>query len=251
MDSLLFGLRFSSKKNAGQTDTESAVDSAPTSAESIGSDIAIADSVDPGSTAEDAKTSETSGQPSPPDTDTSPPVNERNTTMRLSKNNPGRIDDDFDIPNEPVVPGYTPANPLVRTSPTTETRKDPTPAAVIGPKITIRGDLSGEEDLLIQGNVEGSIDLTGFHLTVGKEGVVKANLLAKSITIEGSVEGDLIGQERILIKASSNVKGNLVAERVTLEDGSKFRGSIDMESGKSNAAKKQINSDETGKSSKV
>lgn len=255
MDSLLFGLRFSSKKNAGQTDTDtdSAVDKPPTSAKSTdsGGDYASSDLVDADSVADDAKTSATTGHPSSPDTDSSPTANERNTTMRLSKNNPGRIDDDFDIPNEPVVPGYTPANPMIRTSPATETRRDPTPAAVIGPKITIRGDLSGEEDLLIQGNVEGSIDLTGFHLTVGKEGVVKANLLAKSITIEGSVDGDLIGQERILIKASSNVKGNLVAERVTLEDGSKFRGSIDMESGKSNAAKKQINSDESGKSSKV
>ena len=63
--------------------------------------------------------------------------------------------------------------------------------------------------------------------------VVKANLMAKTITIEGTVEGDLIGQERIEIKASSNVKGNLIAARVTLEDGAKFRGSIDMDSQKS------------------
>jgi cytoskeletal protein CcmA (bactofilin family) len=78
--------------------------------------------------------------------------------------------------------------------------------------------------------VEGSIDLKGNHLIIGQQGVVKANLMAKTITIEGTVEGDLIGQERIEIKASSNVKGNLIAARVTLEDGAKFRGSIDMDS---------------------
>lgn len=171
--------------------------------------------------------------------------------MRLSKNNPPRVDDDFDIPNEPVVPGYTPAAPVVRTTSATETRSGTNPTAVVGPKIVIRGDVSGEEDLLIQGRVEGSVDLTGYQLTVGKEGVVKANLMAKSITIEGTVEGDVIGQERILIKASSNVKGNLVAERVTLEDGSKFRGSIDMESAKANASTKNVLAGESGKSNKV
>src|SRR5690606_15552175 len=102
--------------------------------------------------------------------------------------------------------------------------------AVIGPKITFKGEIIGEEDLLVQGKVEGSIDLKGNHLTIGQQGVVKANLMAKTITIEGTVEGDLIGQERIEIKASSNVKGNLIAARVTLEDGAKFRGSIDMDS---------------------
>ncbi len=171
--------------------------------------------------------------------------------MRLSKNNPPRIDDDFDIPSEPVVPGYTPAAPAVRTTQASETRPGQSPIAVIGTKIVIRGDVSGEEDLLIQGRVEGSVDLTGYQLTVGKDGVVKANLMAKSITVEGSVEGDLIAQERILIKASSHVKGNLVAERVTLEDGSKFRGSIDMESAKANASTKNAVTSETGKSNKV
>lgn len=62
--------------------------------------------------------------------------------------------------------------------------------------------------------------------------------MAKTITIEGTVEGDLIGQERIEVKSSSNVKGNLIAARVTLEDGAKFRGSIDMDSQKSNNTNK-------------
>src|SRR5690554_4717870 len=105
MDSLLFGLRFSSKKNAGQADA-AADKSAKPVRQGSGDANATADSVDSASGLDDAKTSETNnGRLSLPDTGTIPPVNERNTTMRLSKNNPGRIDDDFDIPNEPVVPG--------------------------------------------------------------------------------------------------------------------------------------------------
>ena len=103
------------------------------------------------------------------------------------------------------------------------------PAAVIGPKIRFKGELVGEEDLLIQGQVDGTIDLKGNSLIIGEQGVVKANVLAQTITIEGTIEGDVYGEERISIKSSSNVKGNLVADRVTLEDGAKFKGSIDME----------------------
>lgn len=101
--------------------------------------------------------------------------------------------------------------------------------AVIGPKIRFSGELVGEEDLIVQGSVEGTIDLKGHNLTIGEHGKIKANLMAKTITIKGSVEGDIFGQERIAITSSSNVKGNLTAERVILEDGAKFRGSIDMD----------------------
>lgn len=101
--------------------------------------------------------------------------------------------------------------------------------AVIGPKIRFKGELVGEEDLVIQGKVDGTVDLKGHNLTVGEHGVIKANVMAKTITIKGTVEGDVFGEERIAILSSSNVKGNLTAERVVLEDGAKFRGSIDMD----------------------
>ena len=121
-----------------------------------------------------------------------------------------------------------------------QTMPDPTPVpraqtpsssqtAVIGPKIRFKGELVGEEDLIIQGQVDGSIDLKGHNLTIGEHGVIKANLLGKTVTIRGTVEGDVFGEERISIMSSSNVKGNLTADRVVLEDGAKFRGSIDMD----------------------
>jgi len=103
------------------------------------------------------------------------------------------------------------------------------PTAVIGPKIRFKGELVGEEDLLVQGHVEGTIDLKNHNLTIGEQGVIKANAKAKIIIIEGKVDGDLHGEERIVIKESSNVSGNITAERVSLEDGAKFRGSIDMD----------------------
>jgi cytoskeletal protein CcmA (bactofilin family) len=106
---------------------------------------------------------------------------------------------------------------------------NPVPAAIIGPKIRFKGELVGEEDLLIQGQIDGTIDLKDNNLTVGEQGKLKANVLAKTITVQGEVEGDIFAQERIAILASSNVRGNLVAERVMLEDGAKFRGSIDMD----------------------
>ena len=113
---------------------------------------------------------------------------------------------------------------------TTPVSQSSAPTAVIGPKIRFKGELVGEEDLLVQGTVEGTIDLKNFNLTVGEQGIIKANAKAKTIIIEGKVDGDLHGEERVVIKESSNVTGNIVADRVSLEDGAKFRGSIDMDS---------------------
>ncbi len=102
-------------------------------------------------------------------------------------------------------------------------------AATIGPSISIKGDLSGEEDLIVEGRVEGTIDLKQNNLTVGREGRVSASVRANTISVEGEVEGDLTGDEQVVVRRSGNVQGNINAPRVTLEDGCKFRGSIDMD----------------------
>ena len=103
------------------------------------------------------------------------------------------------------------------------------PQALIGSKIRIKGELYGEEDILIQGRVEGTIEVKEFNLTVGADGHVSADSQAKEIIVEGEVHGDLTGEEKVVIKATSNVKGNIVAPRVSLEEGAKFKGMIDME----------------------
>jgi cytoskeletal protein CcmA (bactofilin family) len=100
--------------------------------------------------------------------------------------------------------------------------------AIIGPTITIKGDLIGEEDLVIEGRVEGKVEFRRHSVTVGKNGRIKADIQGKTITVEGTVEGNLFGDEQLIVRQSGTVRGNIVSPRVALEDGSNFKGSIDM-----------------------
>ena len=107
-----------------------------------------------------------------------------------------------------------------------ETRPAKT-ASVLGPTLTFRGgELSSDEDLIIEGTVEGKIAHHNHHLTIGKQGRVKANIKARLITVYGTVEGDLHGDEGVQISATARVVGNVVAPRVSLESGARFEGSI-------------------------
>jgi cytoskeletal protein CcmA (bactofilin family) len=102
--------------------------------------------------------------------------------------------------------------------------------AIIGRSIQINGDVKGDEDLLIEGDVSGTVELKNNSVTIGAEGKVQANIYARVINVEGTTNGDLYASERISIRASANLRGNLVAPRVALEDGARFKGSIDMDS---------------------
>lgn len=101
--------------------------------------------------------------------------------------------------------------------------------AVIGRSIRINGDLRGEEDLKIEGDVSGTVELKKGNLTIGKEGKVKADVYAKAIMVDGTMEGDLYASERVNIRAQAHVRGNVTAPRVGIEDGAKFKGSIEMD----------------------
>lgn len=109
-------------------------------------------------------------------------------------------------------------------------------AAVIGAGIKINGEISGSENLLIEGHVDGRISLSGNDVTVGKSGRVIADVTAKTIRVAGEVHGDLKAKERVVISGSGNVRGNVIAPRVVLEDGAVFKGSIDMDPGDSAVA---------------
>jgi cytoskeletal protein CcmA (bactofilin family) len=102
-------------------------------------------------------------------------------------------------------------------------------AAVIGPSIHIDGDVRGEEDLLIDGEVSGTVQLKNNSLTVGPNGKVRADVYAHSIYVDGYLEGDLYGSERVNIRKTAQVRGNVTSPRVSLEDGAKFKGSIEMD----------------------
>ncbi len=104
-------------------------------------------------------------------------------------------------------------------------------SATIGASIRIKGDLSGDEDLLIQGQIQGTIKLKSHNVTVGPSGRVKADIRGRTIRVDGEVDGNLFGEEEIVIRSSGRVQGNLQAPRVTLENGSSFKGSIDMDAG--------------------
>ncbi len=101
--------------------------------------------------------------------------------------------------------------------------------ASIGKSIVINGELSGSEDLTVEGRVEGKIELRDHVLTVGSNGRIKAQVSAKSIVVFGQVTGNLSATEKVDIKENGSVDGDIVAPRVAIADGSHFRGSIDMQ----------------------
>ena len=101
--------------------------------------------------------------------------------------------------------------------------------SVIGPTLVIKGEVSAEEDLLIMGFVEGKIDHNQ-RLTIHAEGSVKATVKAKEIQIDGAVEGDIYGTERVRICETGHVVGNVYAPRVGLMEGAQFKGMVDMDS---------------------
>jgi len=101
-------------------------------------------------------------------------------------------------------------------------------ASVLGPTLRFRGELSAQEDLIIQGSVEGSITHTQ-SLTVGTDGSMKGDIRARVIVIDGKVEGDLYATESVNIRATAKVKGNVFAPRVGIHDGAFFQGQIEMQ----------------------
>jgi cytoskeletal protein CcmA (bactofilin family) len=130
---------------------------------------------------------------------------------------------------KPVVPVHINSAPQpvvpVHTNPAPQPIKE---QAMIGKTIHVKGDLMGEEDLLIEGYVDGKIQLRQHNVTIGKNGHVNADIYGNTISIEGDVKGNLFGEDQLILRKSSKVRGNITAPRVILEDGSNFKGSIDM-----------------------
>ena len=99
----------------------------------------------------------------------------------------------------------------------------------IGKSVVIKGDLSGSEDLTIEGAVEGKIELRQNVLTIGANGKIKAQVYAKIVIVQGEVVGNITASERVEIKDAGSVDGDLAAPRIAIADGAHFRGSIDMQ----------------------
>lgn len=134
--------------------------------------------------------------------------------------------DEPTLPPKASVPGASPESAM----PVSRTPRAPSAAELgtIGPSITIRGEVTGNEDLIIRGRIEGTVTLPKNDVLLGEDGHVKANISAKKITVEGTVQGDLAADELVTVKRAGSVQGNISAARVVLEDGCRFTGSIDM-----------------------
>lgn len=106
---------------------------------------------------------------------------------------------------------------------------EPAPrASVLGPTLRFRGELSAQEDLIVQGSVEGSITHTQ-NLTIGTDGSMTGNIRARVIVVDGKVDGDLYATESVNIRATAKVKGNVFAPRVAVQDGAFFQGQVEMQ----------------------
>jgi cytoskeletal protein CcmA (bactofilin family) len=100
-------------------------------------------------------------------------------------------------------------------------------AGVIAPGLFLRGELRGEDDLIIQGRVEGEITLKQ-HLTVETTGVIVADVQTKNITIKGEMRGNMTAEDKVEIHQGARVVGNITAPRVVIAEGARFKGHIDM-----------------------
>ena len=101
--------------------------------------------------------------------------------------------------------------------------------AVLGKSVIVKGQIFSREDLTIDGEVEGTVDLGESRLTIAPQGRVQADMKAREIIIEGTVRGTAHASDRLHISKSGNVSGDLVAARVSIEDGAYFKGSIDIQ----------------------
>ena len=101
--------------------------------------------------------------------------------------------------------------------------------AHIGKSVVIKGELSGSEDLYLDGNVEGSIDLRNHSLTVGPNGKVKANVSAKGVIIQGILDGSVNASDRVELRQSAVVTGDVTTQRISIEEGAFLKGKVDIQ----------------------
>jgi cytoskeletal protein CcmA (bactofilin family) len=168
--------------------------------------------------------------------------------------------------NQPTTPGARPAEPEqqrpatpapsapamsmssepVAPRPVSTTTAD---QATIGKSLVIKGEVTGSESLYIDGRVEGSINLSGNRVTVGRNGVVSANINAREIVVLGKVRGNLTASDRVDIRSDGSLTGDVVAARISIEDGAYFKGGIDIRKGgqpnqKANGEDKSVSASE-------
>ena len=129
-------------------------------------------------------------------------------------------------PVQPAVPAApVSSSPKEAHKPAAETRAD---VGHIGKSVVIRGELSGSEDLYLDGEVEGDINLHDHKLVIGPNGKIKASILARDVVVHGRVTGNVTASERVELKRSCSLTGDVSTQRIVIEDGAFFKGAIDI-----------------------
>ncbi len=128
-------------------------------------------------------------------------------------------------PQRSTAPNFAPTEPAPAPRNATMNPQD---QATIGKSLVIKGEVTGSESLYIDGRVEGSITLPGNRVTIGRNGVVNANITAREIVVTGKVRGNLSASDRVDIRNEGSLTGDVVAQRISIEDGAFFKGGIDI-----------------------
>ncbi len=154
-----------------------------------------------------------------------------------------RPEDEKPMPLGSSMNSQTSAAPV---APVSAAKENPRPAPSyseradvghIGKSVVIRGELSGSEDLYLDGDIQGTIDLRDHKLVIGPNGKIKATVSARELVVHGKVEGNISGSERVELRKSCSVVGDINTQRIVIEDGAFFKGAIDI---KENAPRKAI-----------
>jgi len=144
---------------------------------------------------------------------------------------PTRKEDEKPMPTqEPSYPSPAAIAPPARPS---EPMRSEAPrnvdVATIGKSVVVKGELSGSEDLYVDGQVEGSITLRGQSLTIGPNGRVRANVEARNVILHGQVDGNITASDRVELRKSASLKGDISTARIAIDDGAYFKGTIDIQ----------------------
>jgi cytoskeletal protein CcmA (bactofilin family) len=141
-------------------------------------------------------------------------------------NQPGSQTPPTPEPARPQPPAGAPAFDATRTAGAAATATGE--QATIGKSLVVKGELSGSESLYVDGKVEGAINLPGNRVTVGRNGQVAANIMAREIVVLGKVRGNCQASDRVDIRSEGSLTGDVVAARISIEDGAFFKGGIDI-----------------------
>ncbi len=144
-------------------------------------------------------------------------------------------------PNQPAssnLPPTEPVRPAPPSTPAFEPAARPATGgsavaaageqATIGKSLVIKGEVTGSESLYIDGKIEGTINLSGNRVTVGRNGQVSANITAREIVVLGKVRGNMVASDRVDIRSEGSLTGDVAAQRISIEDGAFFKGGIDI-----------------------